>query len=72
MIKIHGNDPVPEEVLSVATERERDFYRRGFAAGMNRANNDATPRLADLELRICAATDALLAAISALRSGSTN
>lgn len=48
------------------TEREREIYEAGFADGMHRANNDAQPRLSDLEIRIDEATSLVRKAIEAL------
>lgn len=48
------------------TEREQAIYEAGFQDGMHRANNDAQPRLGDLEIRIDKATSLVREAIEAL------
>ena len=48
------------------TERELAIYEAGFQDGQHRANNDAQPKLGDLELRINKAADLIREAIRAL------
>jgi hypothetical protein len=48
------------------TPRELAIYNQAFQDGMHRANNDAQPKLGDLELRINKAADLTREAIKAL------
>lgn len=48
------------------TARETAILQMGYASGLHRANNDAQPRLSDLELRIGKAHDLIKQANEAL------
>lgn len=57
-----------ERFLEFLDLRKHAIYQRGYADGMHRANNNHTPTIGDLELRIHKATDLLRQAIDALNS----
>ena len=61
-----GDVPIPLECAHIWDLRDQAIYRRGFADGMHRANNNVTPTVGDLEIRLFKATDLLRKAIAAL------